>query len=178
MLYLIRCLGGNYIVTRKGSTRWFLFNWQFPPFVIYLICRLTNVKPADLSFTRLRTIGQVFYSFLFYLFYVLTFWLKLHFFDRLLKWAVFSIFIIFILDIASHLWYTYRIERRNMMRLETILYLVQVVSLTIALVCTIVMYVRMMKAYNYMRVYCNTHGSNKNQITREFKKVMKMLGGK
>ena len=64
------------------------------------------------------------------------------------------------------------------MRLETILYLVQVVSLTIALVCTIVMYVRMMKAYNYMRVYCNTHGSNKNQITREFKKVMKMLGGK
>lgn len=64
------------------------------------------------------------------------------------------------------------------MRIETVLYLVQVVSLLIALVCTIVMYVRMTKAYNYMSVYCKSHGSNKNQITREFKKVMKMLGGK
>lgn len=64
------------------------------------------------------------------------------------------------------------------MRLQTILYIIQVVSLTIALVCTIIMYIRMMKAYNYMSVYCKSHGSNKNQITREFKKVMKMLGGK
>ena len=64
------------------------------------------------------------------------------------------------------------------MRMETVLYLVQVVSLFIALVCTIIMYTRMMKAYNYMKVYCKNHGSNKNTITREFKKVMKILGGK
>lgn len=62
--------------------------------------------------------------------------------------------------------------------LETILYIIQVVSLTIALACTIVMYKRMMKAYKYMFNYCKSHGSNKNQITREFKKVIKMLGGK
>ena len=60
----------------------------------------------------------------------------------------------------------------------TILYLVQVVSLLIALICTIIMYTRMMEAYNYMKVYCEKHNSNKNQIAREFKKVMKMLGGK
>lgn len=64
------------------------------------------------------------------------------------------------------------------MRMETVLYLVQVVSLLIALVCTIIMYTRMIKAYKYMSVYCKKHGSNKNQITREFKKVMRMLGGK
>ena len=64
------------------------------------------------------------------------------------------------------------------MRMETVLYLVQVVSLLIALVCTIIMYIRMAKAYKYMFNYCKSHGSNKNQITREFKKVMRMLGGK
>ena len=64
------------------------------------------------------------------------------------------------------------------MRMETVLYLVQVVSLFIALVCTIIMAIKVRKAYNYMKVYCNNHGSNKNTITREFKKVMKMLGGK
>ena len=64
------------------------------------------------------------------------------------------------------------------MGMETVLYLVQVVSLLIALVCTIIMYTRMMKAYNYMKNYCNNHRSNKNTITREFKKVMKILGGK
>ena len=41
------------------------------------------------------------------------------------------------------------------MGMETVLYLVQVVSLLIALVCTIIMYTRMMKAYNYMKNYCN-----------------------
>lgn len=60
----------------------------------------------------------------------------------------------------------------------TILYLVQVVSLFIALVCTIIMYTRMMEAYNYMKVYCEKHNSKKNTIAREFKKVMKILGGK
>ena len=64
------------------------------------------------------------------------------------------------------------------MRIENVLYLVQVVSLLIALVCTIIMYSRMMKAFNYMSNYCKHHGSNKNQITREFRKVMKILGGK
>ena len=64
------------------------------------------------------------------------------------------------------------------MRMETVLYLVQVVSLLIALVCTIIMYTRMVKAYKYMSHYCKHHGSNKNQITREFRKVMRMLGGK
>lgn len=62
--------------------------------------------------------------------------------------------------------------------INTILYIIQVVSLLIALVCTIIMYTRMVKAYNYMSNYCKHHGSNKNQITREFRKVMKMLGGK
>lgn len=64
------------------------------------------------------------------------------------------------------------------MRMETVLYLVQVVSLLIALVCTIIMYTRIVKAYKYMFNYCKSHGSNKNQITREFRKVMKILGGK
>ena len=64
------------------------------------------------------------------------------------------------------------------MRIENVLYLVQVVSLLIALVCTIIMYTKMMKAYKYMSTYCKHHGSNKNQITREFRKVMKILGGK
>lgn len=64
------------------------------------------------------------------------------------------------------------------MRIENVLYLVQVVSLLIGLVCTIIMYTRMMKAYNYMSNYCKNHGSNKNTIAREFKKVMKILGGK
>lgn len=64
------------------------------------------------------------------------------------------------------------------MRIENVLYLVQVVSLFIALICTVMMYMRMAKAFNYMSNYCKSHGSNKNQITREFKKVMKMLGGK
>jgi hypothetical protein len=64
------------------------------------------------------------------------------------------------------------------MRLQTILYIIQVVSLTIALVCMLVMIFRVRKAYKYMFNYCKSHGSNKNTITREFKKVMKMLGGK
>ena len=62
--------------------------------------------------------------------------------------------------------------------INTILYIVQVVSLLIALVCTIIMYTRMMRAYNYMKVYCEKHNSKKNTIAREFKKVMKILGGK
>lgn len=64
------------------------------------------------------------------------------------------------------------------MRIETVLYLVQVVSLLIALVCTIIMTIKVRKAYKYMSNYCKHHGSNKNQIAREFRKVMKMLGGK
>ena len=64
------------------------------------------------------------------------------------------------------------------MRIENVLYLVQVVSLLIALVCTIIMTIKVRKAYNYMSNYCKHHGSNKNQITREFRKVMKILGGK
>lgn len=64
------------------------------------------------------------------------------------------------------------------MRLQTILYIIQVVSLTIVLVCTIIMAFRVEKAYRYMSNYCKSHSSNKNTITREFKKVMKMLGGK
>lgn len=62
--------------------------------------------------------------------------------------------------------------------IATILYLVQVVSLFIALVCTVIMYTRMMKAYNYMKIYCEKHNSKKNTIARELKKVMKILGGK
>lgn len=65
-----------------------------------------------------------------------------------------------------------------MMRLQTILYIIQVVSLTIALVCTIIMYTRMVRAYRYMKIYCEKHNSKKNTIARELKKVMKILGGK
>lgn len=64
------------------------------------------------------------------------------------------------------------------MRMETILYIIQVVSLTFVLAYTIVTAFRVEKAYRYMSNYCKSHGSNKNTITREFKKVMKMLGGK
>lgn len=62
--------------------------------------------------------------------------------------------------------------------LVTILYIIQVVALTVALACTIVMYGRMMKALNYMVEYCNNRGGSKNNVTREFTKVIKMLGGK
>lgn len=64
------------------------------------------------------------------------------------------------------------------MGIENVLYLVQVVSLLIALVCTIIMYTRIVKAYKYMFNYCKSRGSSKNNVTREFRKVMKMLGGK
>lgn len=62
--------------------------------------------------------------------------------------------------------------------ITTILYIIQVVSLTIALVCTIIMYTRMMKALNYMKVYCEKHNNKKSTIAREFRKVIKILGGK
>lgn len=64
------------------------------------------------------------------------------------------------------------------MMLETILYIIQVVSLVVALACTIVMYKRMIKALNYMVEYCNNRGGSKNNVTKEFAKVIKMLGGK
>ena len=64
------------------------------------------------------------------------------------------------------------------MMLVTILYIIQVVSLVIALACTIVMYRRMVKALNYMTEYCSNRGGSKNNVTREFAKVIKMLGGK
>jgi hypothetical protein len=36
----------------------------------------------------------------------------------------------------------------------------------------------MLKAIDYMKTYCRSHGSSKNNVTREFKKVIKILGGK
>ena len=62
--------------------------------------------------------------------------------------------------------------------IATILYLVQVGSLFIALICVVIMATRMLKAIDYMKTYCENHGSNKNNVTREFKKVIKILGGK
>jgi len=64
------------------------------------------------------------------------------------------------------------------MKLETILYIVQVVSLLIALVCVIISTIRTYKAVKYMKVYCESRGSSKNNVTREFRKVLRMLGGK
>ena len=62
--------------------------------------------------------------------------------------------------------------------ITTILYLVQVGSLLIGLICVVIMSTRMLKAIDYMKTYCKNHGSNKNNVTREFKKVIKILGGK
>lgn len=62
--------------------------------------------------------------------------------------------------------------------IATILYLVQVGSLFIALICTVIMYTKMMKACNYMKIYCEKHNNKKSTIAREFKKVIKILGGK
>lgn len=64
------------------------------------------------------------------------------------------------------------------MRMETVLYIIQIVSLVIVFICTVIMTARVRKAFNYMFNYCKSHGSNKNTITREFKKVMKILEGK
>lgn len=64
------------------------------------------------------------------------------------------------------------------MKLYTILYIVQVVSLLIALVCTLVMTIRVKKAYNYMSSYIREHQNKKGIVAKEFRKVMKMLGGK
>ena len=64
------------------------------------------------------------------------------------------------------------------MRLQTILYIIQVVSLTIALVCTLVMTFRVKKAVNYMHAYVMGHQNKKGIVSKEFKKVIKMLGGK
>lgn len=64
------------------------------------------------------------------------------------------------------------------MRLQTILYIIQVVSLTIALVCTLVMTVRVKKAVSYMDNYIREHQNKKGIVSKEFRKVIKMLGGK
>lgn len=64
------------------------------------------------------------------------------------------------------------------MKLYAILYIVQIVSLVIALVCTLVMTVRMKKAVNYMHTYVVEHQNKKGTVAREFKKVIKILGGK
>lgn len=65
-----------------------------------------------------------------------------------------------------------------MMRLQTILYIVQVVSLTIALVCTLVMTIRVKKAVSYMDNYIREHQNKKGVVSKEFRKVIKILGGK
>lgn len=60
----------------------------------------------------------------------------------------------------------------------TILYISQVVSLMIVIICTLVMIVRMKKAVTYMDNYIREHQNKNGIVSREFKKVMKMLGGK
>lgn len=64
------------------------------------------------------------------------------------------------------------------MRMETVLYIIQIVSLVIVFICTVIMTTRVRKAFNYMVEYCKSRGSSKNNVTREFRKVIKMLGGK
>lgn len=64
------------------------------------------------------------------------------------------------------------------MRLQTILYIIQLITLIAAFVCTLIMTIRMKKAINYMVTYCESRGSSKNNVTREFRKVLRMLGGK
>jgi hypothetical protein len=65
-----------------------------------------------------------------------------------------------------------------MMRLQTILYIIQVVSLTIALICTLVMTCRVRNAISYMNNYIREHQNKRGIVSREFKKVIKMLKGK
>ena len=64
------------------------------------------------------------------------------------------------------------------MKLYTILYIIQIVSLVIALVCTLVMTVRVKKAVSYMDNYIREHQNKKGIVSKEFRKVIKMLGGK
>jgi high-affinity nickel permease len=65
-----------------------------------------------------------------------------------------------------------------MMRLQTILYIIQVVSLTTALICTLVMTFRVNNAISYMNNYIREHQNKRGIVSREFKKVIKMLKGK
>lgn len=63
------------------------------------------------------------------------------------------------------------------MRLETILYVIQVASLLIALVCTIIMQNRVRQACNYMNNFINSH-EKQYAVKNHFRKVIKILGGK
>jgi predicted histidine transporter YuiF (NhaC family) len=65
-----------------------------------------------------------------------------------------------------------------MMKIYTVLYIIQIVALVLGLVCTIITTYRTKKAIDYMVHYNKSHGNNKNQVIREFKKIIKMLGGK
>ena len=64
------------------------------------------------------------------------------------------------------------------MKLYTILYIIQIVSLVIALGCTLVMTIRVKKAVSYMDNYIREHQNKKGIVSKEFRKVIKMLGGK
>ena len=64
------------------------------------------------------------------------------------------------------------------MRLQTILYIIQLITLIAAFVCTLIMTIRMKKAINYMHAYVMEHQNKKGIVSKEFKKVIKMLGGK
>ena len=65
-----------------------------------------------------------------------------------------------------------------MMKLETILYIIQVTSLVIALACTLIMMFRVRKAVSYMDNYIREHQNKKGIVSKEFRKVIKILGGK
>ena len=64
------------------------------------------------------------------------------------------------------------------MKLETILYIIQIISLVIALVCTLVMMFKVRKAVSYMDNYIGEHQNKKGVVSKEFRKVIKILGGK
>lgn len=61
------------------------------------------------------------------------------------------------------------------MEIKPIYYLIEAVLLIISLIAYLTLILKVRKASTYMREYCKTHGGNKSQVVREFKKVLKML---
>lgn len=64
------------------------------------------------------------------------------------------------------------------MKVELILYLIQIIPIIILFVCSYIVVCRNNNAIAYMETYIKEHQNKKGIVGREFRKVIKMLGGK
>ena len=64
------------------------------------------------------------------------------------------------------------------MKVELILYLMQIIPIIILFACSCIVVHRINKAIAYMETYIHDHQNKKGIVAREFKKVIKMLKGK